>query len=233
VKGRYPDPVVRAPTVDEVAEVLRSSGQGQRPDRSYEAFMQVTGSSPDLSDPAHRAALLVWLNAWGCRIRCPRAGEASPFDDSVADWWARWRRRLPHHRARLATVTDRHIDAVAAAYGDLCERPVASTGRGAARRLGPTAAAKTLYVIRPRAVVPWDAAIAAGLHGDRSPRAFARHQEVGRAWAVALLAESGLREDRLVAGLGRPGSSLARLIDEYQYVTITRGGRLADEVTAP
>ncbi|MCJ7631646.1 hypothetical protein MUP77_04495, partial [Candidatus Bathyarchaeota archaeon] len=34
---------------------------------SYISFMDKTGGRPDLLDPAHRRALLKWLNQWQCR----------------------------------------------------------------------------------------------------------------------------------------------------------------------
>ncbi|MGE7391623.1 hypothetical protein ACQKM2_39745 [Streptomyces sp. NPDC004126] len=61
---------------------------------------------------------------------------------------------------------------------------------------------------------------AARLHGARDERAFGRHLRTGRAWARAALAESGLDEDALTAALGRPGLPLAKVLDEYLYVTL-------------
>ncbi len=100
--------------------------------------------------------------------------------------------------------------------------PVA-TGR-VARSLGPTAAAKALYAVRPRVVMPWDAAVAARLYGRRDGAAFASHLRTGRAWAQAALAEAGptVAEDAVPALVGRPLVSLAKILDEYLYVTITR-----------
>ncbi|MFE2152842.1 hypothetical protein ACFXAO_22715 [Streptomyces lavendulae] len=72
--------------------------------------------------------------------------------------------------------------------------------------------------------MPWDAAIATRLHGARDAAAFDRHLRTGRAWARAALAESGLDEEELTARLGRPGLPLAKVLDEYLYVTLSHGG---------
>jgi hypothetical protein len=212
------DAAVDAPRLADLAAVL-----GPPAGAADAAFRAATAPAADLADPAHRAALLGWLNAWGCRIRVPRPGEPSPFDGAVAGWWAAWGRRLPARRATVATIPDRAVDALAAAYADLRDRPVALGPGGGPRRLGPTAAAKAVHALRPRAVVPWDAAIAARLHGATTADAFAAHQRLARSWAVALLAEAGTGERALVARLGRPETTLARLLDEYLYRTVTRG----------
>ena len=181
------------------------------------AFLELTRPDADLSLAGHRAALLRWLNSWGCRIRYAREGEPALFDDGIAAWWARWSGSLP--AASMCRLGDDEIDWLAAAYAPLAAIPV-TAGR-AARTLGPTAAAKTLYALRPEAVMPWDAAIAARLHGGRDAAAFARHLRMGRDWAAAVLAEAGVSERELPAVVGRPGVSLAKVLDEYCYIRIT------------
>lgn len=110
----------------------------------------------------------------------------------------------------------REIARFARAYEELAALPI---GR---RSLGPTAASKALYALRPDSVMPWDAAIADRLHGVRDGAAFARHLETGRTWARAALAEAGGPDERtLCAGIGRAGVSLAKILDEHLYVTIT------------
>ncbi|MCX5376803.1 MmcQ/YjbR family DNA-binding protein [Streptomyces sp. NBC_00091] len=180
-------------------------------DRSWLALVADTAPGLDLSGAGHRTALHRWLNAWGCRIRYPREGEPDPLGTGLGAWWDR--HTLPG--TPLAALTDRDIARLAAAYGDLAALPL---GR---RTLGPTAAAKALFALRPRTVMPWDAAIAARLHGGRDAQAFDRHLRTGRAWARAALAESGLDEDALTAELGRPGLPLAKVLDEYLYVTLS------------
>ena len=194
-------------------------------DESWLRFRQVTRPAVDLSRSDHREALLRWLNSWGCRIRYPRVGEPALFDEGIAAWWAGPGRALP--AGSLAGLSDVDIDAVAAAYGALATVPVAA-GR-ASRTLGPTAAAKALYAVRPRAVPPWDAAIAARQYGGRDATAFARHLRASRDWAWAVLAEAGpaATEDDLPALIGRPSVSMAKIIDEHLYVTITLAARQA------
>ncbi len=185
-------------------------------DSTWLRLIEETQPAIDLSQAAHRTILLRWLNSWGCRIRYPREGEPAPFDDGILAWWEAWGTVLP--RVDIARLTDAEIDNAAKAYADLAA-VVVSAGR-AKRTLGPTAAAKALYALRPNTIMPWDAAIATELHGDRDGPAFGRHLRLGREWATAIIAESGGEGDAIPARMGRP-VSLAKILDEYLYVSIT------------
>ncbi|MFE9626684.1 MmcQ/YjbR family DNA-binding protein [Streptomyces sp. NPDC006527] len=185
-------------------------------DRTWLELRELTAPGPDLTDPGHRAALHRWLNSWGCRLPYPREGEPYVLGDGLAAWTA----AHPLPGTHLPDLTDPEIDALAKAYDDLAHLP--ATSRTRPRTLGPTAAAKALYALRPHTVMPWDAAIAGELYGARDGAAFARHLRTGRAWARAVLAESGLDADALVADLGRPAVTLPKVLDEHLYVTITR-----------
>ncbi|MET9606357.1 MmcQ/YjbR family DNA-binding protein [Streptomyces sp. NPDC006512] len=206
-----------APGLARLREAAGVFGAFPGVDRSWLALVADTAPGLDLSDAAHRSALHRWLNTWGCRIRYPRDGEPDLLGAGLAAWWT----RHPLPGAPLAELTDADVARLAAAYGELAALPA---GR---RTLGPTAAAKALFALRPRTVMPWDAAIATRLHGGRDSAAFERHLRTGRAWARELLAGSGLDEAALTADLGRPGLPLAKVLDEYLYVTLSHGGGAA------
>ncbi len=187
------------------------------PDKSWAALLAATGPGIDLSLAAHRVAAHRWLNAWGCRIRYPRDGEPQVFDQGLAVWWDRWHTALPEHETRMGGLTDERIAELGDCFGDLTATPAAIS-----RSLGPTAASKLLYALRPNSLMPWDDMIAQGLHGARDRAAYVAHLTLGRGWALDLLAEAGTGEPELVAALDRPGSSLAKLLDEYCYLVHTR-----------
>ncbi|HEX9337449.1 MAG TPA: hypothetical protein VF892_16255 [Pseudonocardiaceae bacterium] len=186
-------------------------------DTSWTRLVADTAPGLNLATAAHRTLLLRWLNSWGCRIRYPRDGEPAPFDTGIAAWWRSWRSALPS--VRLGHLSDQDVDDVADAYAAL-----SATMVSARRTLGPTAAAKALFALRPAAITPWDAAIATRLHGARDGAAFGRHLRLGRTWAAAIIAEAGGDEDAVSAIVGRPGMPLAKIIDEYLYVTISMTG---------
>ncbi|OLZ58332.1 hypothetical protein [Amycolatopsis keratiniphila] len=211
------DPLPPLAELRRAAEVFNGFANA---DTSWLRLMEETQSAIDLSQPAHRTILLRWLNSWGCRIRYPREGEPAPFDEGVLAWWETWGATLP--TVALADLTDAGIDTAAKAYADLAG-VVVSAGR-IRRTLGPTAAAKALYALRPNTIMPWDAAIAAALHGARDGAAFGRHLRLGRAWAATVIAEAGDDGAGIPALMGRP-VSLAKILDEYLYVAFTMGAK--------
>ncbi|MEV0678816.1 hypothetical protein AB0I60_20090 [Actinosynnema sp. NPDC050436] len=192
-------------------------GGYSRPDRSWAALLAATDPAIDLALPAHREAAHRWLNAWGCRIRYPRTGEPQVFDTGLAAWWDRWGGALPPVETRIGELTDERIAELGDCFGDLAATPAA-----ASRSLGPTAASKLLFALRPNSVMPWDDLIAQKLHGARDRAAYVAHLALGRGWALDLLAEAGTDEPALVELLGRPGRSLAKLLDEFCYLVHTR-----------
>jgi hypothetical protein len=208
-----------APSLDDLRVSAKTFNGYANPDRSWARFCELTAPAVDLARAEHRAALHEWLNAWGCRVRYPRPEEPLAFDEGIAAWWAQWAARLP--QAPLVDLDDGQVDELSAAFGALSATTVAPPPRG--RTLGPTAAAKALYALVPAAAMPWDAAIAAKLHGARDAAAFGRHLRLGRQWARAVLDEAGSTEEDLAALVGRPGHSLAKLLDEYCYLAFTLG----------
>ena len=217
---------IAAPTLADLRETARIFNGFANVDKSWRELIRTTqgrgagdATQPALrlSDAGHRALLLTWLNSWGCRIRYPRDGEPPLFDLGLARWWGAWGRSLPARS--LMRLTDDDIVTFAQAYAALAEIPVSAGPRG--RTLGPTAGSKALYALRPRAVMPWDVAIATRLYGGRDRAAYERHLRQGRSWGLAVLAESRLDEDELATAIGRPGISLAKILDEYCYTSVT------------
>lgn len=209
----------RGPDLERLRAAVGEFARYGAADRSWERLLLATGPRVDPALAAHRRALLAWLNAWGCRLRYPRDGEPDVFDAETAAWWDRWREHFPGRDTTLATLGDAEIDVLGACYADLSAMRAAPGARP--RSLGPTAATKMLHALRPEALMPWDAAIADALHGSRTADSYRAHLRLGREWARRLLAESGLGERELAVELGRPGRPLAKMLDDYCYLSFT------------
>ena len=212
------------PTMALLRDVLPQ--YGARFDRSLEAARRDIGDEPDLADPVHAARLRIWLNQWTCRMAYPKAGEADVFARSLARWWTDAKETMPAERQRLAELTDGQLQAVSHAYAELYQRPAAINRVGTTRSVGSTAAAKLLYFVRPLAVTAWDKAISARTGKGNGEAAFLRHLTSCRNWARGLEAEAGslgLNPSEIGPSLGRPASSVAKLIDEWLYATVTGG----------
>lgn len=218
------------PTLSQLAALLRSWSQGDSAGSSP-AVLSATGGAADLAVAGERDKLRRWLNAWGCRLRYPQPGEPDVFSDSLARWWASSGSGLPD--VPVAELSDAGVGTLADSYADLAARPAALLTRAGApaghRAIAPTAASKIMFALRPETVPPWDAAIARATAGGTSRDHFASHLEAARAWAGSVQDEArrhGIAD--VPAYVGRPGSSLARVWDEWLYLTITRGRHVPD-----
>ena len=193
-------------------------------DQSSKALREATGPELDLSRPAHRRALHQWLNAWGCRIRTVRTGETDPFDVAIARWWKVERRSLRAIDAPLAQLSDDDLRILGAAYARLSRRSSRSTRTARLDRWARPPRRRRCTHLKPSV----GDAVGSGHRRSTARRSRRRclHESSRprpQRWAQSLLAESGLDEVQLVAELGRPGATLAKVLDEYCYVRYTLG----------
>ena len=192
----------------DAARLLALAPQG-RADASLAEFRSAVSEFTP-ADPAQASAARLWLNRWGCRIGYPRDAEDDVFPQNLSAWWSTWGGRLPD--ADLVDLDDRGIAALAAALEDL------AVERADRRRtFGPTASAKLLFLVRPSTVTPWDAAIARRPGVDRD---FGAHLRDARATATIWIDQAAGRSVQQI--VGRPDSTLAKIVDEVLYLTYTR-----------
>jgi hypothetical protein len=185
-----------------------------------------TGRTVDPSKPEHAAALLTWLRRWGCR-QFAVADEAIARE-SLAGWWSAWGHRLPPPKRTVVELGERELDAIAGAYDDLRVRRASWQRRAdgkVAKTFGATGTAKALYAIRPNACPPWDEPIRRRLGFGESGEGYRRQlvrSQAELAEAAADLGPGGFAAE-IPAAIGRPGTSLAKLVDEHDWVRFTHG----------
>lgn len=193
-------------------------------DRTYRAFVEAVGGAPDVANPKHRHALLKWLNDWGCRQFARRYHCRA--SEEMQSWHGDFEHLLPPSQKHLWELGDGEVSAAVEAYGGLCTR-VASLRAGQVRvAFGPAGAAKLLFALRPRSLPPWDAAIQKELGYDGSQgsyRGYLQHVTEALLSLGALCEREGFTLHELPAILGREVSTPLKLIDEYYWVTVTRG----------
>jgi hypothetical protein len=201
-------------------------------DISYKAFLESVGGTLDLADPEHRNAMLVWLNKWGCRqFALAYHGEAS---DQIGAWYGERHGDLPTAERNLWELTGEELHAVTRAYDNLASRRASERIGTGGVRIGPTGAAKILFAARPRALPPWDDPIRRKLGFTGSPASYRAFLDDVRRCVDDLASECqrhGLRLDELPHRLGRPLSTVPKLVDEYYWVTLTRKCKLPDKAT--
>jgi hypothetical protein len=194
----------------DAARLLASVPPQGRADASLAAFRSAVGEF-DPSDAAHAGAARRWLNQWGCRIGYPGDGQPDAFSENLSAWGSIWMSRLPD--VDLVALDDPGIATLAAALEDL-----AAQRADRRRTFGRTASAKLLFALRPATVTAWDDAIARrpGVAGD-----FGAHLRDARALARTWVDQAaGGAVPQIV---GRPESTLAKIVDEVLYLTCTRG----------
>jgi hypothetical protein len=206
------------PTIGELHRVLSANSQ-ERADRSLLVMREQTAGNLNPASPQTAIFLRQWLNAWGCRLQYPSDQGTDIFVDNLGAWWEEWKNLLPQDL--LVLLQDKAIETIAESFASLVDRSAVTNGRS--RRFGPTATAKILYAVRPETVTAWDERIAADI-GGADGAAFGRHMLRARDWARTLDQEAKrLGIEDLPAYLGRSESSLAKVIDEWLYLTISRG----------
>ena len=205
----------------ELAYACRLYGQTTRYDAALEALRSTVGEV-DLRDEASRMATLKWLNAWGCRQFA--VAQHHLASEALQDWWESNGEALPGARHRLEDLNSSELAAAGVAYGDLMDR-VASV-RGADRRpvrFGPAGSAKTLFLLRPQALPPWDEPIRKALGYGTGKESYERYLRDVRQQLSEVAAEGGVDIHQLPALIGRETSSPPKLIDEYNWIVLTHG----------
>jgi hypothetical protein len=205
-------------------------------DEAYAQLLQHTKPGLALGDEKHRLALLKWLNKWGCRQFAKE--HHSLASKEIKEWYEEFGNDLCAVNATLLSLTDEQLDRIERAYAGLKNRTAShrrgKNGKTAKVSVGPAGTAKILFALRPDALMPWDDPIRDKFGWDGSARSYRKHLEMARCWLNELskrCKEKGFQLAELPSKVGRPGSSLAKLMDEYLWVTITSGCAPPDKGT--
>lgn len=194
----------------------------QRFRQSLTKFHQQIGFVLDINNRDHRVALFEWLNSWGCRQFAKKDHKTA--SRSLVAWGKDYIDKLPPEDADLLELTEVHLNSVAQAYGALKDR-TASTRSGKSVGFGPAGTAKVLFAFRPRALPPWDAQIRQHFQYDVSPDSYHRFLSDSQNKLRELVSDAarfGIKPSDIPKKLNRPNSSLSKLVDEYNWVVITK-----------
>jgi len=196
--------------------------------RSLDRLRETVGPALDLRCEDHRAALLQFLNAWGCRNLAKAWHERASA--VLEGWWSStrdWLEQLPDDPADFDSACLREV---ARAFRLLSRSNAAEkTRQGVDHKVsfGPTATSKSLFALRPNALPAWDGPMRKAFGYDDDGAAYARfvqdvHEKIAE--TAACFKERGLELSGLPAELGRPAyTTVAQLAVEYYWITVTRG----------
>lgn len=195
-------------------------------DNSYLDFRAKVNNALDLSDEDHRQALITWLNQWGCRQFSRECHELA--SNEILQWYMECKDMLPAVDADLHLMSSQEIELVSKSYAKLAGKTACHKARGTKTisvTIGPTGAAKILFALRPKSLVPWDEPIRAELKLDASERSYCRYHMDIKKFLIELesqCTEQGFSLHDLPTILNRRDSTTPKLIDEFYWVTITK-----------
>jgi hypothetical protein len=206
-------------------------------DGGYEDFLHKTGPTLDLTQEQHRKSLLRFLNNWGCRQFAVAHHDQAAHQ--IEEWHNEFGGKLFPPATDLLTLTAVDLNIVEAAYNGLvsrlaCKKKLKGRDEVGDVRFGPVGTAKVFFALRPNALMPWDNAILDALGLDGSAGSYRQHLLRTRDWLNHLSGECqkhGFALADLPTMVGRPRSTLPKLIDEYLWVTITNKCQLPTKET--
>lgn len=193
---------------------------------SLARFREDTEHRLGLVSDAHRNSLLDWLNDWGCRHLSKDNHQVA--SESISDWYQRNCNTLFGAKIPLWRLKDKEIQTAASAYGSLKDRTGARHSRRGNKlrvHIGPTAASKILFALRPKALMPWDDAMRKNFDCDGSRESYVKYLTIMRTITLHiadLCRSKGFQIDNLPEKVGRAGSTVVELLNEYIWITETR-----------
>jgi hypothetical protein len=196
------------------------------PDGATRRLRAATGGRVDLNDAAHRLAAITWLRAWGCRHL--RRADTPRTDEALRTWWATWSGHLPGSQATLAGLGEADLVSAGRAYDALRAAPAARRsvkGSDIDVAFGDTATAKLLFAIRPQAFPPWDETIRLAFGKPGGSAAYVRLLRLSAAALDGLAGRLAVPVSELPEILGRPESTLPKIVDEFLLIRIAKGRR--------
>ncbi len=192
---------------------------------SYLNFLKATNHSPDLSKSEHRKILLVWLNKWGCRQFAIEFHDLASAE--ILSWHNDFASILFTPEKNIWDLTEVELEQATEAYDALSSQTASFRNRDGEKypvSVGPTGASKILFAIRRNAFIPWDEPIREKFGYDGSGKSYLNYLKYIKSILKSLkpaCEKNGFDFADLPKQLGRPDSTVPKLIDEFYWVTIT------------
>jgi hypothetical protein len=187
-------------------------------------YKRIGSKRIDMGDDTHLGEVLKWLNKWQCRQFA--LAYHCLAKKNLSKWATKWSKSLPSFDEELVDFSEEQLMRFAEAFDALSDS-IASK-RGAKKypvTVGPTGAAKIFFVLRPKAFLPWDSYIRELLGFGCCGKEYMRFL-IGVAGQIQELINDakrlGIKREQIPIAVNRPDSTLAKLMDEYHWVSITR-----------
>lgn len=201
---------------------------------SFTRLNESIQGSLDLTNSKHRQHLLNWLNDWGCRNLSEEYHNIA--SDNIQRWYLQAGTHLFSSEKPLWILNDNDLEIASDAYGYLKDKTGAWRMRGQSKHevhIGPTAASKILFAMRPQALMPWDEAMRVSFNCNGNRESYLKYLKTIREITYHignLCRRKGFQIEELPQKLGCPNSTIITLVNEYIWITETRKVELPTSV---
>ena len=197
-------------------------GNLESDDTTYEDFRKSINNKLDLENGDHRNNLLEWLRKWGCRQFHVSQNDLS--SNEILNWHNANNKKISILNKDLYYLNGSEILVLGDLYSSLKEKKASVNKIGVTSRVGPTGAAKILFALMPETAPPWDNPIREHFRFDETKESYIKY--LAKVKDVLLEAEEECEKKNipfrdLPKVFGRQNSTLAKLVDEYFWITIT------------
>ncbi len=213
--------------LNELASACKLYNDKTNFDASYLAFSNSISNSLDLNKYEHRKSLLIWLNKWACRQFIIAYHDFA--SEKILKWYRSLKSLLPKKSKNIWELDDEDFDKIKILYDTLANTPIAKklkNNKEITNHAGPTGASKILFVLRPKSLMLWDGAMRTNFNASYDGNAYINYiknvnQTINE--LVSQCRNNNFEIKELPEKINRPHSTIPKLIDEYNWVTITKG----------
>lgn len=191
-----------------------------------ENYVDISAKNFDLEKKDDLNTILTFLRNWGCRQFKKTDNNLSAR--SLKMWYKKISSILPKQNNLLVDTSDKKIKSYTALFDDLMNSTASVRNRkenDVDTKVGPVGAAKTLFALRKNFFPPWDNPIINNLDLSKNGEGYCKYLILVKTKLLTLkdyCDTNSIDFYSLPTMLGRPHTSLAKLADEYLWVSITR-----------
>lgn len=196
-------------------------------DASYITFLNSINNNLNLNNHEHRKELLVWLNKWACRQFALNYHETS--STLIQNWYNEFNHLLPSKDRNIWELSEKDFNLILILYEKLKKLEASKRNVYSEKisiSVGPTGSSKILFAIRPKSLIPWDGAMRDDFREGDSGFAYIEYIKKANELIRDLIIQcrnNNFEINELPKKINRPYSTIPKLIDEYNWVTITKG----------
>lgn len=193
-------------------------------DKGYKKLWDV--KELNLSQKDHIVSLIQWLRSWGCRQFKIENDEMSI--QNLMNWYSSYSIDLPDCDLYLLYSSENIFNKSAGIFDKLSNTKISEKQHNDRKinvSVGPAGAAKILFALRPNFYSPWDRAIREKKQYKPNGNSYVKYLNDIKETLAELQIEckqNGFDISELPQKLNRKISTLPKIIDEYNWITITK-----------